>query len=503
MSLVSLIKQAIPKQMNPIVVKELRQAVRSRFISGIFILFLIVELFGIAVVLATSNFTSIHTNYHAGRDAFHFLFVTLSGGCLLFIPAYAAIRLSIERWDNNLDLMYITTIKPRQVVRGKLFSAMVIASLLFSAAAPFMVFSYLLRGIDLPSIFIAIAFVFIYVAAVTQFMIFIACLPTSRAFKIVLGLVGLAGIFWSLIIVNMVGWEIIYNGTGSKFNDPDFWIESTITVIGIFLGVGMLQRLTVALISPPTANRSLPVRIYATVVWLITGIGTFCAAHYYSETEIILSWFFPSVIILCLSILLGLSERPQLSARVRATIPRNPILRRISFLFYNGPVGAVLWAGTLLLITFVTSFFIVASSSTFTNYISDWMFGMLSLVFYALAYGFCSLFIWRCFFAKRLKSTGIGVIAALLIAVGSILPSITALLVNVGYSWSPAWEIGNIFTVAKDDHIYTHLFFSSIFALVFILLNASWIARQFKNFVPPPVSPSPSSASENMPPYEE
>jgi hypothetical protein len=484
MKKLSALRHLIPTQMNPIVVKELRQSVRSRFVAGVLLLFLAVELFGVGATLLSSGSNYNGINYFAGRDTFHFLYITLSTACLLFIPAYAAVRLAMERWDNNLDLMYITTIKPRAVIKGKLFAAMVIALLLFSAAAPFMSFSYLLRGIDLPSIFIAIVFVFIYVIAVTQVMIFLACLPTSRAFKVILGLVAIGGLIQSLVVVNFAGWGIIRSGFGSKFNDPDFWVMASAVTVSVFLGVGMLQRMSVALISPVSANRALPVRRYATIVWAVTGLGTFGLATYNSEGLIMMAWLIPAISVLCMSLIWGLGERTKLSSRVRRTIPKNFLLRRLAFLFYNGPAGAVCWTAALATLTYIFSLFAATfSDSSSSGDMLDAIQAMISVYLYTIAYGLIAVFIWRKFLFRRVKSSTIGVIACMLMAVGALLPSLVALLKNTNsYDWDLAWYVGNIFTVASAKHKDAHLTFAIAFTIPAIAINGFWFLNQMRAF---------------------
>ena len=482
----TILKKIIPSQVNPIVVKELRQAVRSRFVAGVFLLFLLVELLGVGIGLANSINHNYTINYYTGRSIFHFLYIALSTACILFIPSYAAIRLAMERWDSNLDLMYISTIKPAAIIRGKLFATLAIALLLFSAAAPFMSFSYLLRGVDLPSIFIALAFIFIYVALLTQFMIFVACLPTSRAFKIVLGLVALSGLFQALVFVNIAGWAIIYEGFGSKIKDPDFLITAAISLACGILGIGLIQRISVALISPPTANRSLPVRRYATITWAITGIIVIACAGYYSDVDIIAAWLIPSVIFFALAIVWGLGEKTQLSLRVRHTIPKNPIKRRIAFLFYNGPAGALFWASTLT----ITTFIVAGISTTFIDGYIDGdqaEFGVIiaNIFLYSVAYGLAGVSVWRLLLSKRISSSAIGLIACLLAVIGSILPNIVAIITNSGSYWHSAWYIGNIFTVANQKHLYTHITFAFFFAIVMLACNGSWITNQMKNFIAP------------------
>ena len=149
------ILQRIDDAFNPIVVKELRQAVQGKFVAAVLIVLLIIQLTAVGLIIINSR--DISTTYNAGRDAFMILQSIMLGICLLFVPAYTAFRLGSERSDSNVDLLFITTIRPRAIIGGKIFASLAITVLIFSACMPFMVFTYWLRGIDLPSIFVLMA----------------------------------------------------------------------------------------------------------------------------------------------------------------------------------------------------------------------------------------------------------------------------------------------------------------------------------------------------------
>ena len=492
----ALLRRLIPKQLNPIVVKELRQAVRSRFVSGVLLLFLAVELFGIGIILLTTSSQHINNlvNYHVGRGMFHFLYVALSIACLFFVPAYAGIRLAAERWDNNLDLLYITTIKPQAIIRGKLFAATVITLLLFSAATPFMALSYLLRGIDIPSMFVAMGFMFIMVLAATEIALFLACIPTSRAFKVLLGIASMFGLFSVAMTANLAGWALISGGVGSSMKTSEFWIGAISVVGGVILGLGLFQHLAVALISSPSANRARPLRIYATIMWIISGCWVFVAAREIGESEIMLAWMIPSIILFGVALLIGLSEETKLSARVRHTIPRNPVLRRLAFFIYNGPAGAVAWSVSICITTLVVSYgsMSLLEKGSLRSDMTNAHFGFLSLTLYILAYGLAAVLLWRTLLWRRFRPAMIWVVAVLLIAAGALLPCIFALLLktNAHNGHWQAWYVGSICFVFDDDHIQTHLIFASIAAAVMLAVNGPWLARQMRAFVrPEPTAP--------------
>ena len=79
------------------------------------------------------------------------------------------------------------------------------------------------------------------------------------------------GIFQSFGIISaLIGTSFVMmrSGMGAMMSGKDFWI-SVATTVGIGLALtGLLFVLTVALVSPPSANRALPVRIYLTAIWL-------------------------------------------------------------------------------------------------------------------------------------------------------------------------------------------------------------------------------------------
>lgn len=489
MTVRGVLARVIPRQINPIVVKELRQAVRSRFVAALLLLFLAVELFGIGIILLTTSAREIASlaNYTIGRETFQFLYAALSVACMLFIPMYAGIRLASERWDNNLDLLFVTTIKPAEIVRGKLAAAMCIAALLFSAAAPFMAFSYLLRGIDLPSVFIALGLVFLVVIAATQATLFIACIPASRVFKAILGLGSLGALFGAIGIVNSAGWYMATSGIGSSMQTWEFWAVTVSTIGGVWLLSHMLQHLAVALISPPSANRALAVRRFATLLWGIAGGWIFTVAAIESSEDMLLIWTLPSMVVLAATVLIGLSEDTQISARVRRTIPRNIFVRALAFLFYNGPFAALCWCGILAIatlgLTSVGSQIIRPGHAGYVTHEESLI--ATTFLLYVIAYGLTAVFLRRTLFRRRLKPSVVWVMSLLMIAVGALLPSIVALLMG-DYSWSDpaAWHMGNIVTIGSRERQEPHAVFAFSWVALALLVNAPWIVAQLRNFTP-------------------
>ena len=174
-------------ELNPIVIKELRQAVRSWAVTGMLLLFLTVLFITSLVFLVTQSF-EVDVNMGLGGTLFATFMVILAGTSVFFIPLYVGIRVAVERQENNPDLLYVSTLSPARIIRGKFLCGAYMALLFFSACMPFMAFTNLLRGVDLPTVFFILFYLFLIVCAANMVAIFFACLPLSRPFKVLLAI---------------------------------------------------------------------------------------------------------------------------------------------------------------------------------------------------------------------------------------------------------------------------------------------------------------------------
>ena len=95
------IPEKINDRLNPIVVKELRQAVQGKFLIVVLICFLCLQLLTMGLFLTNEAVTA---SFNAGLNVFRVLLGILFATCLLFVPAYTGIRLASERADANVDL---------------------------------------------------------------------------------------------------------------------------------------------------------------------------------------------------------------------------------------------------------------------------------------------------------------------------------------------------------------------------------------------------------------
>ncbi|HLM47157.1 MAG TPA: ABC transporter permease, partial [Myxococcaceae bacterium] len=133
-------------RLNPLVVKEVRQGLRSRVFWASFGLMLLACLIISMVAYANVRDSGLSTH---GQGFFLAFFVCL-GVVHFFIIPYSAYRsLAREREDETWVLLILTGLGPRRILRGKVASFLVQAGLYASAVGPFLLFSYYLNGIDL------------------------------------------------------------------------------------------------------------------------------------------------------------------------------------------------------------------------------------------------------------------------------------------------------------------------------------------------------------------
>jgi hypothetical protein len=494
--------------LNPIAVKELRQAVKSRIVVSALTLFLLIQLSILLLILSFSAPpTAEAARLNAGRSIFYILQGILLGACMLLVPAYAGVRLAAEHTDTNVDLLFISTLRPRRIIAGKLQAAVVLILLIFSACAPFMTFTYLLRGIDIPSIILVLAIDFLTVLLGTQTAIFLGAIPANATLRRLLGLFGLSVlvVLFSYAMAGSIA--LLEMGWGSRVDTVEFWLVVGGAVVALVAVIGLLFTWSVAIISPPSANRALPVRLYMLGFWLVTGGVAALLAHHFRSPIPLYCWQWVVVTILCVQFLVAINEREQWGLRVRRMIPRRWWLRGPLFLLYSGSAGGILFTGLLLAST-------IALPSTALEYWSAFFFtssfgsmvldfnrpNTLALALFALyTFDYCMLAVWlrNVLLRGQIQASYTWVLALILWGLGFSLPYLLLFLfqneeLRAGHI-DPWWQISNpfatIYTCMEEQNTGAFselclLFLGGLGSLL-LLACAPWMARQIRRFRPP------------------
>ena len=512
--------------MNPIVVKELRQAVQSRFVVAVLLIFLMLQLLWIGVRLlifgVQAEFESI--DFQAGREVFAAQQGILLFTCMVFLPLYTGIRLAAERNDANTDLLYVTTIKPGAIIFGKLLSAIVLAILILSACMPFMALTYYLRGIDWPSIVVILGIDLLVVFASVEAMVFLAVIPCSRVFKAMLALGGLIALVYTFAGTIVGTTELTRTGVSSLFRERMFSIAAANFVFAMLALCGLLYTWSIAMLGVPSANRALPVRVFAMLLWTVSLVLTVVEMQFWvgpMPQAALIIWMVTMTFFASLNLVIASGERRNFSQRLTRTIPRWGILRRLAFLFYSGAAGGVLFSTLLMLMTLAA---VVMSDAwwpgtaapiggfdTIRHFgvgIDDRLLAALAACtigfLYTFAYVMTAVFL-RSHVFRRLPTVTTPLIAVILLGIGSVVPWFIGSMIYL-HSWrfddQHYWLLANPFTaMAEFEQLaqngrslqiaLDYAAFAAGWALLAFAVNVPWIFKQFRRFRRPMETPAP------------
>ena len=490
--------------LNPVVIKELRQAVRNWFVVGVLLLLLLI-LFVAMVMYVLTESIGATSNPTLGRSVFQVFFGILSVGSMVFIPGYTGTRFAKEREEANLDLMFITTLTPGQIIRGKILGGVILTGLFFSVFMPFMAFTYLLRGIDLPSMFVVLVMNFIVVAAMIHLAVFLACLPVSRNFKVGIA----AGTFFFGMIwlggLTFGAFEMIGSGVGSRLGSWDFWGPTLTFLVAAALVMRVLYIAAVALITAPSANRALPVRVNTTLCFLVAAAIPLLWEYFSGGgsgssgvSEKISAVFGLPLLAVCL--IVCVSSHDKLSLRIRRTIPTSRLKRALAFVFYSGAAGGLVWcallAGCILGLGVLAlggsssgsvslgRMTISATPGTMTPGGSDWLV-FVSVVAYFFAYALTGLYLHRRFWPTRPPKLA-GIAAVIVPLLFGVIPTLVLFFLNRFTSTSldqfMPGNIFNLFVRNAEANATLHFMVAAAWAAFMLALNARWFFRQFAAF---------------------
>ncbi|GAB4271926.1 MAG: ABC transporter permease [Candidatus Rifleibacteriota bacterium] len=467
----------IDDSLNPIIVKELRQVVRGRFLWGVLLLFLGFQCAVLSVSIADRGMS----NSSVGADTLIFLFVILFVGCFAVIPLYSGFKFAKERGENSEELLLITTITPYSVIRGKFAASMAFILLIFSAFAPFMAMTFFLSGVDMPLMFLVLFLGLLVCGGATMLQIALGSLAHDlSAFNLLRG-VGLfiqISLFFSLIgIVS----EIFRFGAARMFGTSQFYEALGTMIFFILAATYFLYLAAAAVISPSGSNRMLPLRRYLTRLWLISLAITFYWIITGSKASLIYGWGFICVSVLNFMLVIAVSERDYLTRRVARDIPKGWLQNRLAFLLSSGAAGGITWCLTMIVLTIIVVF--MTSDYLFTGaYVYaraeffEFAFGFTS---YILAYTLLAAFIRRVFLAEYISIRNTWVVALIVCAVFSIAPMFLGILAGSG---SDLLMVGNPFSIASSRSREVGIIFAATMSVIGLIVNLPWLYRQAREF---------------------
>jgi hypothetical protein len=320
---------------NPILVKEARQALKANHFVVTFLLLLICG-WGWSAIGILAQMPDIQFN-GGGEAMLQGYFIVLIVPLLLVVPFSAFRSLAAEREDGTFELMSITALNARQIVTGKLASTTLQILLYTSALAPCIAFTYLLRGVDV----LTICFVIYYTVALSLFLsilgLLVATLSRARHWQVLLSIGLLLGLFITMWTWGIFVFEAVFDERAfSDGSEPMFWLVQLALACGyVSLGVLMIQA-AASRITFVSDNRATAQRV---TILIQHGLLLGWMTYFFAISSEIDLTVVTSVLAGFLGTITGafmIGESPQLSARVIRSLPRSAIGRILFTLFNPG-----------------------------------------------------------------------------------------------------------------------------------------------------------------------
>lgn len=332
--------------LNPILVKEARQAMKSmQFVLT----------FGMVMLLGwlwTFLIMAFHYSVHQQSLPYVATGQVVLGGYLtillipmmVVVPFMAFHSLASERHDGTFELLSITSLNSRQIITGKLGSAVLQMIIYYSALAPSVAFTYMLRGIDLFTIGLALGWVFLISLVLTTLALLLAAFSRTNIMQILLSMVLLVALLATLIAAVSLAWWWVYLGPQAPYQMAELWFGNLCVASFVASFCVMFVVAAAASLSFESDNRSTALRYvmigqhilivgWSVYYWLVIGSLQVDEAGWILVTGVCVNagyWWFMGALLT--------GETGELSPRVRRDLPSS-LLGRITLTWFNPGSG--------------------------------------------------------------------------------------------------------------------------------------------------------------------
>ena len=426
-------------RINPILVREVQQSVKGR----VFVLTVLGALL-VSVIIALVVASNYEGGAGSGRGAFDAGLATLAPLLLFIVPMQAYQSMQSELRGGMIEQLLMSELRPLRIVAGKLGAAMVQFVLYLSLLSPLLATSYLLRGVDLPTIAVSLSFALVFCLAATSFAIAAALqgmLPAMRPLAMLGMAFGLGSA--SLGMVGYIGSGECLRDVGWLLRSSEFGMVTSAMLCGAIAGTVLMALVAQAYLAHSFENRSTGFRVFLlTIAPLAFGwIHLFVPVGQRDEAVPVITFM-----LTVLGIVFGVfmvSEQRRLSPRVRAHVPRSPLLAALVAMLLPGrDRGMVCWIAYFVLLGVISwSFW----PSYGTTHYFDIRTSMLRGAWLALAYALIYLSFGK-WLRGRLPETvafnhGTRFLIPFLVVFGCLLPLLFDVLVIGGVD---QWHYGHI-----------------------------------------------------------
>ena len=252
-----------PDRLSPMLVKELRQGLRTRAFIAVFLTLQIV----LGIILLSAGATA--SSDDAGSTISNIIFIFFSIAVLIIQPMRGISALSSEIKGNTIDMMVLTRLSAWRIVTGKWSAIVSQSALILVTIIPYLILRYFFGGMNLLGEIVLLALIFITSAALTAVTVGLSA-SSSAILRSVLPMIAIPIAAYSLLVTMMFG---AFGGGGiadlCSLETKDSRIAVSIYLAICWYGGYYFLSIGTSLIAPYAENHSTGRRLVALAVTLV------------------------------------------------------------------------------------------------------------------------------------------------------------------------------------------------------------------------------------------
>jgi ABC-type transport system involved in multi-copper enzyme maturation permease subunit len=309
------------ERLNPVLVKEVRQALRGKtFRISLALTLVAATVASTILILAQDPDAALDS----GVQYLTSIYVCLAVALLGVVPFSAFQSMGAEWEESTYDLLVLSDLRPRRIVIGKWLSSFVLALLFVAAFLPYLTFAFLLRGVDLVALGVLVVGTLLVSGVLSASAIAISSSSPTRFVRMMLVVALASGLLSLVPMASALAYQLLTNA--GLLADPD--LQMVIAWLGLagVLSVAMSVAIACSRLAHPEENRSSGLRVIGSL-GIVAGLAA--TAHLYLRSGQPVSALALALMLL-VSLFVGgawLCVEPlPLGRRVRKQVPRSTAL---------------------------------------------------------------------------------------------------------------------------------------------------------------------------------
>lgn len=324
--------------LNPLLVKDLRQACHGWFFPGALLLFMLLQLLVLFLQLETKVQQG---SWRAGEEVFLALVQLLVFTTMGLLPMIMGYRASQDFVPGEQDLFMITALTPRQIIHGKVLAAWVMTAMFYALHLPLATLTVFLRGIDFPTVFTILGGGLLYTGLI-QLLVVMVVVGPMKEHSVGATLLGGGFLLYLMTFLFQGFIHVVRFGQAGGVLGliAEYW--PVLLILGFIAGAS--YEWAVAQVSPLSTNRSRGLRVFVTVFLAVVYPVALWLSVRQGRGEPFGVWAVFTTVVLLVAFPIGASERMAPGRRVLEEIPAGWLGRLRGFLFATGVAGGLAWA---------------------------------------------------------------------------------------------------------------------------------------------------------------